>query len=113
MSTRHWIPTSTSATPWRPSRSGRPSRRDPRTLNFALQGPRSSSFSRHPIFWLRHLSAFALHDLIERGKVRAIAPLGEKRGGVHSSELLRYRSCHELVDAGAIGLGAPHDFGLH
>jgi hypothetical protein len=73
----------------------------------------SISLSRHPIFWLRHLSAFALHDLVECDKVRAIAPLSEKRRGVHGRELLRYRSCHELVDAGAIGLGAPHDFGLY
>jgi hypothetical protein len=73
----------------------------------------STGHSRHPVFWLRRLSASALHDPIERGKVRAIARFGEKCSGVHGRKLLRHRGGDKLVDAGAIGLGTAHDFGFH
>ncbi|MGO9512927.1 MAG: hypothetical protein ACLP2F_04700 [Steroidobacteraceae bacterium] len=69
--------------------------------------------SWHPILRLRCLSAFALHDLVERRKIRALAPLSEKRGSVHCRELFGDRGCYKLIEAGAIGPGAPHDFGFH
>src|SRR5450759_2864032 len=74
--------------------------------------PNARAHSRHPVFWLRCLSAFALHDLVERGKVRAITRFGEKCSSVHGRKLLRHRGGGKLVDAGAIGLRTPNYLGF-
>src|SRR6202030_3127862 len=69
--------------------------------------------SWHLIPGLGLLSTLALHDLVEGSVIRTLASLEEERGSVHGCQLLRDGGRDELVEAGAVRLGAPHHFGFH
>src|ERR1017187_6741547 len=69
--------------------------------------------SWHLILGLGLLTTLALHDFVEGSVIRALASFEEERGSVHGRQLLGDGGCDELVEAGAVRLGAPDHFGLH
>jgi len=69
--------------------------------------------SWHLIAGLGPLSTLALHDFVEGSIIRALASFEEERGSVHGCQLLGDGGCDELVEAGAVRLGAPDHFGFH
>jgi hypothetical protein len=63
--------------------------------------------------FVARFAAFTTHQAIKRSEISALPAVSEEGSRVHGCQLFGNGSCHELIDADSVRLGAALNVRLH